>query len=177
MTIQLRFNHPSRVAYHPYKSGKRERKSDKLTLLDQALCHPERKHEGQGLCRPCYKRLGRVLYNVFCPQEEKAKWRFVRHLGKRKISLNDYEQMWKDQEGKCKICKQPGDQSKPQRQQLALDHCHKEGHARALLCWYCNNAIGYLESLRAPLEEYLEYLTKHQKAVNRSGYWSQDILG
>ena len=175
MKLELKFNHPSRVAYHPYK-GPRNQNQRVETRLDAALCHPEQKHEGQGLCRPCYKRIGRVLYNVFCPQEEKAKWRFVRHLAKRKLSFSEYEKMWETQNGACKICRQPGDQTKPKRLQLALDHCHKKGHARALLCWHCNNLIGYLENLRAPIDDYFQYLKENQESVDRSGYYSQYIL-
>ncbi len=52
-----------------------------------------------------------------------------------------YDQMLADQGGSCAICRQP---QQSQRQRLAVDHCHKTGAVRALLCTSCNAAIGAL---------------------------------
>lgn len=53
------------------------------------------------------------------------------------ITVADYEQMLEKQCGVCKICNQHRD-----AQRLAVDHCHKTGKVRGLLCSRCNKALG-----------------------------------
>jgi hypothetical protein len=48
-----------------------------------------------------------------------------------------YVKKYEDQEGKCAIC---GDVCP----HLFIDHCHRTGKLRALLCSRCNTAIGQL---------------------------------
>ena len=52
------------------------------------------------------------------------------------ISIEDYEKMLKDQNFKCKICKQQKDET------FAVDHCHKTLKIRGLLCLKCNTGLG-----------------------------------
>lgn len=52
----------------------------------------------------------------------------------------DYEMMLKSQNGVCAICS--GVNSNGDR--LAVDHCHKSGKIRGILCRNCNTAIGLL---------------------------------
>lgn len=61
-----------------------------------------------------------------------------RSLVKRKygLTLEQVEQMRSTQKGVCRICLQ----QKP----LCVDHCHKTGRVRGLLCNRCNRAIGLL---------------------------------
>lgn len=55
------------------------------------------------------------------------------------LTLDDYNKMLAAQNGVCDICKNP-----PKKEALAVDHCHKTGTIRALLCKACNRAIGNL---------------------------------
>jgi hypothetical protein len=52
------------------------------------------------------------------------------------IGLHQYEQMFKDQSGECFICGNSEDRN------LAVDHCHKTGAVRRLLCQKCNRGLG-----------------------------------
>lgn len=55
------------------------------------------------------------------------------------MSIDDYVKMFEFQKGKCGICKT---EHKPFG--LVVDHCHKTGKVRGLLCSKCNSAIGML---------------------------------
>jgi hypothetical protein len=52
------------------------------------------------------------------------------------ISLEDYQRMAGEQGGLCAICKQP--------ERLVVDHDHRTGKVRGLLCAKCNSGIGML---------------------------------
>lgn len=61
--------------------------------------------------------------------------------------------MAKDQNNKCKICYRSPTGKRP----LAIDHCHKTGKVRGLLCYRCNTQISILENPER-LEKSIEYL-------------------
>ncbi len=78
------------------------------------------------------------------------------------LTLAQYDAMYVAQGGRCGACGQQETirtrkaQVEPVR--LAVDHCHKTGKVRGLLCMRCNTVLGQLE--RAPelvsqLEAYL----------------------
>ncbi len=76
------------------------------------------------------------------------------------ITLDDYNEMFNKQEGKCIIC------SKHQSQltsPLNVDHDHESGQIRELLCNTCNRAIGMLGDSVEILNSAKEYLEKHKQ--------------
>lgn len=68
-----------------------------------------------------------------------------------KISREDFEKMMKAQSYVCAICKKP---CKTKRR-LATDHCHKTGKIRGLLCFNCNTHLGWVETYRDNIDNYL----------------------
>ena len=52
------------------------------------------------------------------------------------ITLEQYEQLLVKQEGVCSICHRV-----PRTKPLAVDHDHKTGTVRGLLCLWCNRAL------------------------------------
>jgi hypothetical protein len=71
------------------------------------------------------------------------------------LTLEDYSTMLKNQDNKCKICKI--DQSLLSKN-MYLDHCHKTGKVRGLLCNQCNSGIGLLKDSIIVLESAIKYL-------------------
>ncbi len=59
------------------------------------------------------------------------------------ITIEQYEQMAQDQGGKCLICRETPVRVK--NSPLYVDHCHKTGRVRGLLCNPCNSFVGYVE--------------------------------
>lgn len=70
----------------------------------------------------------------------------------------------KEQGHLCEICgKEETQLSKKNgtHYRLALDHCHKTGKLRGMLCWRCNTTLGKVEDSISLLKEMILYLEKH----------------
>lgn len=67
----------------------------------------------------------------------------------------DYLEMFKNQNGRCKICKRSQTELK---RSLAVDHCHKSGKIRGLLCMKCNTILGLAADNVEILTEAIKYL-------------------
>jgi hypothetical protein len=68
------------------------------------------------------------------------------------ITPEDYDQMLKEQNGVCAICKVR------KKEKLHIDHDHKTGRVRGLLCGACNRALGLLKDNTDFLNKAIEYL-------------------
>jgi coenzyme F420-reducing hydrogenase beta subunit len=79
-----------------------------------------------------------VQYNKTHPEwyeQGRRNARLKKYYG---IGLKDYEKMLTEQGNVCAVCK------KACVLRLSVDHCHKTGRVRGLLCRRCNQAIGLL---------------------------------
>jgi hypothetical protein len=72
------------------------------------------------------------------------------------ITMNDYHIMFAAQNGKCKVCGTAELESGKFR--MNVDHCHKTGKVRGLLCGGCNRAIGQLKDSPELLRKAADYL-------------------
>jgi len=70
------------------------------------------------------------------------------------ISLNEYNLMKSAQGNKCAIC------GNIPKETLQVDHCHKTGFVRGLLCRGCNSGIGGLRDDIKILRSAIKYLEK-----------------
>ena len=79
------------------------------------------------------------------------------------LSPGEYDQMLEEQQWACAICRRPH-KKRPSRKwgraQLAVDHDHRTGKVRGLLCNPCNTALGFLNDSVAVLRLAAEYLEK-----------------
>jgi hypothetical protein len=141
-----------------------------------------------GQCKPCRRASGkkwrdgnrehvRNLNNAHYSkhrEERKAKQREYNRLFPEKafahklrrdynLSVEDFERMHADQDGKCAICKNPeirmGSGGKVRR--LNVDHNAVTGKVRQLLCCDCNTGIGLLRHSTDILNEAISYLERH----------------
>lgn len=75
------------------------------------------------------------------------------------LSREQYDGMISEQAGKCLLCKLPP--GRDGKKSLSVDHCHKTGKVRGLLCGMCNTAIGKLNDDPALLRAAAEYLERY----------------
>ena len=70
-----------------------------------------------------------------------------------KITLEDYNKMFAKQKGYCAIC---GKHQSKVKFRLAIDHNHKTGKIRGLLCSFCNTSVDWCENNKEKIEDYLK---------------------
>jgi len=80
-----------------------------------------------------------------------------------------YDKKFTEQHGVCAVCKKP-EKTKQQGkvQRLSVDHDHKTGQPRALLCAACDRAIGLMKEEPRRLEAAARYLWQHQSKTRAS---------
>lgn len=124
-------------------------------------------HAGKGLCRKHYDALPenkekarirekephRLLQREKARNDPKWKnyrknWRLIKDYG---ITLEDFNVLYEKQNGCCAICDNV--LSKPH-----LDHDHKSGKVRGLLCKPCNQGLGFLQDSVEVLNKAIQYL-------------------
>lgn len=111
-------------------------------------------------CKECYVLYQEEYRKSNYSKEQRRKWQRSYNLrAKYGISVEEYDQMLRDQDSACAICMrselEPGSPLK-----LVVDHDHETGKVRGLLCDFCNRALGVLgDRLESPMfQRVLRYL-------------------
>jgi DNA repair exonuclease SbcCD ATPase subunit len=71
------------------------------------------------------------------------------------LTIEDFFNLYKAQDGACPICGEPLNQ---ESKTTVVDHDHVTGKIRGVVHHKCNTAIGYVERFRDRLQAILEYL-------------------
>lgn len=134
-------------------------------------CHPEAPYFAGGLCKPCYmskrykndperyKNLARKWL-----KENPEKSRLHRRRGNLKklgATIEQYETLWTEQGGKCANAACSFESPlvmTDYRQGLQVDHDHKTGAIRNLLCPRCNTSLGHVDDSAALLRGLADYI-------------------
>lgn len=119
-------------------------------------------------CHVCHKKYHREYYRTRRKDNPEYGRMNNRNATLRKYGLTpeDYERMLAEQDGKCAICgKAPGATDGVDRNRLVIDHDHKTGKARALLCDFCNRGIGMFFDDPDLLTAAIAYLLQHGEVV------------
>ena len=110
----------------------------------------------RGTCRDCISKQGRSrhrnLSGYYSDYNRESKYG---------VTPIDFEHLNTAQNGLCAICNQP-----PSRKNLDIDHNHKTGTVRGLLCSSCNLVIGKMKDDPTLLEAAAAYLRKHDGKRN-----------
>ncbi len=114
-----------------------------------------------GYCKVCSRILGKRYHDPKRRREEYIRLRDV-FLGKKLlrrfgITIEQYLDMERTQGFKCSICRLSKEDN---GKRLAVDHCHKTGRVRGLLCNNCNVVVGFLSDkpeIARKMATYLEF--------------------
>ena len=129
------------------------RSCEKALPLSDFSIHTTNKKTGHSTlridCKSCVAAKKKARY---CP-DKNANTMLKRNYG---ITLADYDRMVEKQDGKCAICESTNPSGNGAR--FAVDHDHKTGEVRGLLCFDCNSGIGKFRDNTALLTSAIEYL-------------------
>lgn len=127
---------------------------------------PTKRYVSSGNCVVCQTMMGierqRLAYATKPEVREfRRRWHILRTYG---LTSDAYDAMIAAQGGNCAACSRPLTPGKHSH----VDHCHKTGKVRALLCQGCNVALGAIgddpERLRL-LAAYLEHHGSHDSVA------------
>lgn len=90
-------------------------------------------------------------------QERVRTWTLKRDYN---LTPDQHRAMMEAQDGRCAICRKPESDGR----ELSVDHCHKTGRPRGLLCWQCNTAIGKFGDTSDGVRAALAYLEAAERA-------------
>ncbi len=76
------------------------------------------------------------------------------------ITLDQYNEMLERQGNKCACCGAPKSTGLSS-EVLVVDHCHKTGDIRDLLCNDCNIVLGIVKESKKHLNLLIDYIIKH----------------
>ena len=76
------------------------------------------------------------------------------------ITPEEYNNLWKLQNNVCAICEEPETKTRNRKvMSLSVDHDHKTGRIRGLLCHKCNTKLASIENLEFRIKA-IKYLEK-----------------
>lgn len=112
-------------------------KCHKEQPIDEFYRHNKMRDKRLNKCRTCTKRENVEWRNR---PEKRAAWNRRRHFKLLEkqfgITLEEFDAMYADP-----MCAGCGKSTSVKGRRLALDHCHKTGRVRGLLCHDCNRTI------------------------------------
>lgn len=75
------------------------------------------------------------------------------------LQIGEFNNMLEKQNYRCAICNEENYSKK----NFHIDHDHKTGKIRGLLCYKCNSSMGLLNDDISILEKAIKYLQKHKE--------------
>ena len=140
------------------------------------ICKQEKELNSDNFYRDSYNTTG---FSKRCKACERTRNRSLGYLSKHPLSRSKYKKdmeyllsadfykdLAKKQNNKCAICgkEEPGKLKSGESRRLAIDHNHKTGIIRELLCSACNLRLGAIENdyTTGTIYKFLDYLKKHK---------------
>jgi hypothetical protein len=124
---------------------------------------------GASRCVPCHNRRGREYYHR--SELRRANLQRARVRRRYGTPIDQLERILHEQGSCCAICLRPWSAcasakrtryEKSFLQHLCVDHDHRRGNVRGLLCNACNTAIGLFEEDLTRFDNAAAYLRRHR---------------
>ena len=115
----------------------------------------DRKTQHQSECKECTRIRRSKWWKSDKGKLSSANTKLKRRFG---ITLEEYAIMFERQNRQCLICKASESSS---GHRLAVDHCHRTGRIRGLLCKNCNVALGHFKENPMFLYKAIDYLNTY----------------
>ena len=117
-----------------------------MKTADCANCHMKFKTKRPSIAMYC---------SVKCHPQNNKEGNLKRSYG---LTLIQYNELFKAQNGLCLGCFKHQSQF---NHRLFVDHCHKTGKVRGLLCSSCNRALGGVHDVPETLRRLADYLERN----------------
>lgn len=103
----------------------------------------KQKHLLKSYCNAClyqdHKRWTEDNQGLVREYRAKDKWTLKKRCARHNITPEEFWSIYEEQDGTCPICDKA-----IEAESSAIDHNHKTGEVRGILCKSCNRAIGLL---------------------------------
>lgn len=94
---------------------------------------------------------------IACSSAWKLKNRLRASISKYGLSVTDYQALLRKQKGGCAVCRTHNPKDRRSKF-FRVDHCHKTGKVRGLLCGRCNVGIGMFKDSPRRLRNAVKYV-------------------
>lgn len=142
-------------------------KCKKSKVRDEFYIDKTKKDHLSSRCKVCVKRAVDLYRTSEIGRANRLRFNNSKkgQIGNRRRSLRykygiteeDYNKIWLAQGKCCAICKAPYEML---TKKFPIDHDHKTGQIRGILCWKCNNALGSIGDDLQSIQRCLNYLNK-----------------
>jgi hypothetical protein len=92
-----------------------------------------------------------------------------------RMTRAEYDALLMEQDGVCAICREPG-KTKKDQELLCVDHGHRPGRIRGLLCASCNSALGLFRDDPAIVAHACQYLQATTAEPVSGPFWAERPL-
>lgn len=151
-----------------YKRGKTYRNSCKECKDKKDKIYRQNNREKYRQSRKIYEENNRERINKYrrelhtFKKLNDNKYSIRKIISKYKLPVSEYLKMIEEQNNKCSICKNEQSDKHPNGEfrKLNVDHCHKTGKIRGLLCGKCNRMLGLARDDLNILNNAISYLSE-----------------
>jgi hypothetical protein len=140
-----------RLAY-----ARRYQKANKKLLREKSRVYREANRDIINAKQRAYRESNLEKRRAYSREYGRAHPRRARNYGlwyRHGLSVADYRALLKRQKHCCAVCGK-----KPRK--YVVDHDHKTGKIRGLLCSFCNSLLGFAKDNRSVLKAAIHYLSK-----------------
>jgi hypothetical protein len=116
------------------------------------LLHISNYYLNSKFCKSCHKKRSKI-WNAKNVEKRRAMARKSHLKTKFALTLEEQDQLLKSQNRSCAICSTENN--------LCIDHCHKTGKIRKILCRKCNSGLGMFNDDIELIEKALKYMNDH----------------